>query len=211
MKVIDLKAFRQANGIQQADLANFLSVSTPFVSQVENGKRDLPENQLSKIMLNRIGWDTSMLIKEADEQPRTTYHTETTKMIPLLPSGAVAGYLAGGNESDFAGGPLVAVPDFTERGADCAIRVEGHSMYPRYMNGEILAIRILDNPTFFQWGRVYVLNTNQGCIIKRLFPDPADDNNIICHSENSEEFPDYKITKDDVLSVAIVVGHAGVE
>ena len=131
--------------------------------------------------------------------------------IPLLPFGALAGYMGENNGVQSFTGETVYFPDFSERGADCAIRVEGDSMIPRYNNGDVLAIRILRDPAFFQWGRCYVISTTQGFIVKRLFPDPSDPDGIICHSENSEMYPDYKITKSDVLAVAIVVGHAGVE
>lgn len=136
--------------------------------------------------------------------------TKTTKQIPLLPFSAVAGWMTDNNKADTSIGTMV-VEDFSARGADCAIRVEGDSMYPRYKNGDILAIKILKDPTFFQWGRVYVLNTTQGCVVKRLLPSADDDNIIICHSENSSGYPDYKIMKSDILGIAIVVGHAGVE
>ena len=132
------------------------------------------------------------------------------KQIPLLPFAAIAGWMTDNNHPDSSFETMI-VSDFSARGADCAIRVEGDSMYPRYKNGDILAIRILHDPSFFQWGRSYVLSTSQGCVVKKLFPDPTDDNNIICHSENHEHYPDYKIMKQDILGVAIVVGHAGVE
>lgn len=135
--------------------------------------------------------------------------TKTTKQIPLLPFSAVAGWMTDNNKADTSIGTMV-VEDFSARGADCAIRVEGDSMYPRYKNGDILAIKILKDPSFFQWGRVYVLNTTQGCVVKKLFPCDEEDR-IICHSENSSNYPDYKIMKQDILGVAIVVGHAGVE
>ena len=140
-------------------------------------------------------------------------HTGAVKTpgIPLLPFGALAGYMGENNGVQSFNGETVYFPDFSERGADCAIRVEGDSMIPRYNSGDVLAIRILRDPAFFQWGRCYVISTTQGCIVKRLFPDPDDPEGIICHSENSEMYPDYKITKSDVLAVAIVVGHAGVE
>lgn len=131
--------------------------------------------------------------------------------IPLLPFSALAGYMGENNSVQSFTGETVYFPDFSERGADCAIRVEGDSMIPRYNNGDVLAIRILHDPTFFQWGRCYVVSTTQGCIVKRLFPDPSDPDAIICHSENSEMYPDYKITKSDVIAIAIVVGHAGLE
>ena len=133
------------------------------------------------------------------------------RQIPLLPFSAAAGYLTGGNSADAFREEGVSFSDFTDRGADCAIRVDGDSMYPRYKSGDILAIKILKDPTFFQWGRVYCISTTQGCIIKKLFPCPDDEDRIVCHSENSEHFPDYTITKSDVLAVAIVVGHAGIE
>ncbi len=134
-----------------------------------------------------------------------------TPGIPLLPFSALAGYMGENNSVQSFTGETVYFPDFSERGADCAIRVEGDSMIPRYNNGDVLAIRILHDPTFFQWGRCYVVSTTQGCIVKRLFPDPSDPDAIICHSENSEMYPDYKITKSDVIAIAIVVGHAGLE
>ena len=129
--------------------------------------------------------------------------------IPLLPFAAVAGWMTDNNGVDAFVDSMVFA-DFSARGADCAIRVDGDSMYPRYKSGDILAIKILKDPSFFQWGRVYVLNTTQGCVVKKLFPCDEEDR-IICHSENSSNYPDYKIMKQDILGVAIVVGHAGVE
>lgn len=70
--------------------------------------------------------------------------------IPLLPFGALAGYLGGNNGLQSFTGETVYFPDFS--GADYAIRVEGDSMLPRYNNGDVLAIRVLNEPTFFQWG-----------------------------------------------------------
>ena len=136
---------------------------------------------------------------------------EPSSGLPILPFSAVAGHLAENIPSSFTEMEHCYVPDFSARGADYAIRVDGDSMYPRYHNGEILAIKVIKDPTFFQWGKVYVLATNQGCVIKKLFPDPEDKDGIICHSENSVNYPDYKITKADIFNVAIVVGHIGLE
>ena len=221
MKQIDLKGFRAANKIRQESLAEFLGVTTSFLSQIETGRRGLPDVQLEKILQNKNGWDTDSLYKEVNiveskmnEMVRAEAKAaQEVNLIPLLPFTAVAGYLCESATSvdSYPTTEVVSFPDFSKLGADCAIRVEGVSMYPRYNNGDVLAIRILRSPTFFQWGRVYVVSTEQGCVIKRLFPDPEDEEKIICHSENSTEFPDYKITKNDVLGVAIVIGHAGVE
>ena len=131
--------------------------------------------------------------------------------IPVLPFSAVAGQLAENNTEEWPYAERCYVPEFVNRGADFLIRVEGDSMYPRYHNGELLAIRVINDPTFFQWGKVYVMSTNQGCIVKRVMPCPDDDGRIICHSENSSLYPDYSISKSDIFNVAIVVGHVGIE
>lgn len=59
--MIDLKAFRKANGLTQADVAQYLSVSAPFITRVETGANKLPEDKLQKLINNDMGWDTTSL------------------------------------------------------------------------------------------------------------------------------------------------------
>ena len=61
MKTIDIKAFRRKNNLTQADLAAYLGVSQPFLSQIEKGNSPLPAEYLDKI-LSHPGWDVSMLV-----------------------------------------------------------------------------------------------------------------------------------------------------
>lgn len=208
--------FLYRNRIKKTEIANYLGVGNSFITKLSNGARNIPPDKLQKI-LDNPDWDTSMLagIKMAgscgSESERAEEKEKEYPTIPLLPFTAVAGFMSENNGIDAFRGEKVVFGDFTSRGADCAIRVDGDSMYPRYRNGDILAIRIIKNPSFFQWGRVYVLSTIQGCVVKKLYPDANDPERIVCHSENSELYPDYSIPKDEVLGVAIVVGHAGVE
>lgn len=194
-KGLSQNQFEVTCGLPHSDIRN--RKQGPTASYVAKIVSKFPELDLNWLISGR----GSMLL---DTQKRI-------RLLPLLPFSAAAGYLAGGNDADAFSAASISFPDFSERGADCAIRVEGDSMYPRYKSGDILAIKILKDPTFFQWGRVYCISTTQGCIIKKLFPCPDDADCIVCHSENSEHFPDYTITKSDVLAVAIVVGHAGIE
>ena len=131
--------------------------------------------------------------------------------LPLLPFSAVAGFLAENNSSSFPGDvEICRIPEFTARGAEFLIRVDGESMYPRYHNGEILAVRRVTESKFFQWGKVYVLSTSQGCVVKRIFP-ADDETKVTCHSENSELYPDYQIPREEIYEIGIIVGHIGLE
>lgn len=197
-KGLSQNQFEVTCGLPHSDLRN--RKQGPTASYVAKIITKFPELNLNWL----VSGNGPMLIG------RTSPTIGKSKQIPLLPFSAVAGWMADNNKADSSIETMV-VEDFSARGADCAIRVEGDSMYPRYKNGDILAIRILKDPSFFQWGRVYVLNTTQGCVVKRLLPCEGDETRIICHSENTKNYPDYKIMKEDILGVAIVVGHAGVE
>lgn len=133
--------------------------------------------------------------------------SEDGKKLPLLPFDAVAGRLSE-NITDDIQTESISLPSRVTRGADFAIRVEGDSMQPRFHSGEVLMVKKID-PSFFQWGKIYVLATNQGCVVKRLYP--ADEDSITCHSDNNEFYPDYKVKKSDIYGVGLVVGHVGLD
>ena len=126
--------------------------------------------------------------------------------IPLIPIEAIAGFAKGdavAMEYDITERYLV--PEFSVRGVKYLIRVSGNSMYPKYSNGDILACRPITDVTFFQWGKVYVLDTDQGALVKRLF-EGKDDSCIECRSDNKEHYPAFQINKTSIRTVSIVVG-----
>lgn len=129
--------------------------------------------------------------------------------IPLLPFDAVAGTLSENITNDFS--ETIPIPTTINGRADFAIRVDGDSMYPRYISGDVLFVKKITDPTFLQWGKVYVLATTQGCIVKRLYPSRSNDAAITCHSENTVNYPDYDIPREEITAVGLVIGHMGVD
>lgn len=142
-----------------------------------------------------------------DSQSNVTVSEKPTASLPLIPIDAVAGFPG----DDDTGVKLVDceqyhVPEFVAKGAQFLIRVSGSSMYPKYSNGDILACRKIDSVTFFQWGKVYVMDTCQGALVKRIFEDKDDSENVICHSDNYTNYPDFKLPKSEIRSLSIVLG-----
>ena len=83
------------------------------------------------------------------------------KGLPLIPLPAMAGFLKGAADIDPNEIEWYFVPAF--RDCQFLIRVKGESMSPRYLSGDIVACReVQDTGTFFQWGKTYVLDTDQG-------------------------------------------------
>lgn len=132
--------------------------------------------------------------------------------LPLVPINAVAGMpteeLAGIRLEDCE---RYVVPEFSRLGAQYLVRVAGASMQPRYYNGDLLAIRRLTAASFIEWGKVYVLDTEQGMLVKKLMPCAEDDACVLCVSENAAEFPPFRIPKSEIRSFSIVLGHVSVE
>jgi phage repressor protein C with HTH and peptisase S24 domain len=101
----------------------------------------------------------------------------------------------------------IITPELENRGIKYLIRASGSSMTPKYNNGDLLACRPITDISFMQWGKVYVLDTDQGPIVKRLFEcNPPKKGFLECRSDNFEKYPPFKINKESIRRIAIVVG-----
>jgi phage repressor protein C with HTH and peptisase S24 domain len=95
------------------------------------------------------------------------------------------------------------IPDF--KGADFMIRVKGDSMYPRYNSGDIVACKKLNiRDIFFQWNKVYILDTEQGAILKRI--SKANDQDKVLVVSDNEAYAPFELKLSQIHGVAIVVG-----
>ena len=124
------------------------------------------------------------------------------KTLPRIPYDAAAGSLTnaveGVAESQCERVPVgAAFPRY-----DFTIRVTGRSMEPMYFSGDEVACLKINESRFIQWGRVHVLDTTQGVVIKRIY-DNGD--SIRCVSFNPE-YSDFNVPKEDIFSYNLVVG-----
>lgn len=132
-----------------------------------------------------------------DEQIELSVQT-----LPRIPYDAAAGSLTdavdGVTELQCERIPVIsAFPKY-----DFTIRVTGRSMEPMYFSGDEVACLRINEAQFIQWGRVHVLDTSQGVVIKRIY-DNGD--SIRCASFNPE-YPDFNVPKADIRSYNLVVG-----
>lgn len=135
--------------------------------------------------------------------PMATRATEPGEGIPLLPIDAMAGALTSEQTVLEFECERYVVPVF--KGADFLIPVKGSSMYPKYSSGDIVACkRVPMSDLFFQWNKVYVLDTNQGALIKRIKPG-NDKNHVLIVSDNQDYDP-FELPYSALNAVAIVIG-----
>ncbi|OWP76869.1 LexA family transcriptional regulator [Flavobacterium oreochromis] len=124
--------------------------------------------------------------------------------IPLIPIDAMAGFGTGGVQVMDYDTQKYVVPEFTELNVDFMLRVKGSSMYPKYNSGDLVACKkLVLNDIFFQWNKVYVLDTDQGALIKRI--KKGSDDHLLIVSDNPSYEP-YELHLSQIHAIAIVLG-----
>lgn len=165
-------------------------LSQGLLHQAKSGKSDLGAKTIDKILtkyqdLSRewLLYGEGKMLKTSTEQTETTPYT-----VPLVPISA-----QGGSFNDF----VVSVRDSDcekvispVKHVDFALTVTGDSMAPEYPGGSQVLVRKVNERAFIEWGRVYVLDTCNGTVIKKLNPG-RDDDEVLCVSVNPDYQPFY--------------------
>lgn len=150
------KSFRQLQTMgrvkTQGDFARLLGVSQNTISAAKNGD----ERYLTDSLISRI---QSLL-----EQPEES--VSTTKTIPVFPVEAMAGTMVEFFQSvkEYDCERMIS----PIKGVDYAIKISGDSMSPEYPSGSLCLIKRVDEKQFVAWNEVYVLDTDNGAVIKRI-------------------------------------------
>ena len=112
-----------------------------------------------------------------------------SKVIPLLPISAQGGSLNDfsvsvmSHECEKVVSPIIDV--------DFAMSISGDSMSPEYPSGCQVLIKKINESAFIEWGKVYVLDTCNGTIIKKLMPSESPDK-VLCVSINPA-YPQFEV------------------
>lgn len=151
--------------------------------------------------------DANWLLTGDGDMLRRKESVKSSHGVPLIPIEAVAG-LPSADEIGvkFADCERYVIPEFADKGVDYMIRVHGSSMYPKYSNGDILACKFIKDVLFFQWGKIYVIDSSQGALVKRVFEDKDNPGNLILVSDNKDNYPPFSFPKADIRSLSIVIG-----
>ena len=147
-----------------------------------------------------------MLSSTSSAQPQPSVKNERVAddeayKVPLVPISALAGSL-----NDFS---LSVKRDDCEtvispiKDIDMAIKISGDSMEPEYPSDSQVFVKKINERAFLEWGRVYVLNTCNGIVIKRLMPT-NDPNTVLCESINPK-YPPFEVNLENVNGVYRVI------
>lgn len=166
------------------EFAGLLEVNDKGLSAAMNGnERHLTDSLLKKVR--------AFAMRNGMDGPEETVAVPSDSIL-VIPYGA-----RGGTIGDFVEGvrgyecEKVVSP---VKGADYAMEVTGDSMSPDFPSGSRILIKKIDETAFIAWNEVYVLDTPNGAVIKRVrrTEDPAV---VECVSINPAYQP-YRIERD---------------
>lgn len=110
--------------------------------------------------------------------------TQVQETVPIVNMFALGGTLT--EQLDSSSTKALERVQTPVKGAEMAIEVSGDSMAPKYPSGSRLFCRRVDDPAFIEWGKVYVIDTTQGAVVKELRPGSSSDR-VMCHSLNDNK------------------------
>ena len=192
MDMFNLKSLRKKYNLTQAQMGEILGCGQTNISEIERNRKDIDaaqykilcelygEDNVSVFQINDINDDIDVIAGNTDYE---TY---------LLPQSAMGGSLSGFAEDGVTLQNCEKVIS-PIKGVDFAITVYGESMSPEYPSGSRVLIKKIDPSVFIDWGKVYVLDTSNGVIIKELHKNEKG-GYITCHSINSDpKFADFDL------------------
>lgn len=203
-KKIRITALEEASGLSNGYINNIRnSISDQKLGQITRAFPDLDPVWL------RMGVG-EMIKSGTGEKKGALKNSDKTlsglpvryRPIPLVTIEAMAGEGQGDMQEMGHDSQQFVVPTFA--GAEFLIGVHGDSMCPKYNSGDIVACKRLSLDTFFQWNKVYVLDTEQGALIKRV-RQGKDEGHVLIVSDN-EDYGPYDLHRSEIRSIAIVIG-----
>ncbi len=200
-KTLILKELKELKGFSKdIEFAKYLGISSANISAwFKRNTFDyniivdkFPEVNKNWLLTGEGEMLKNAAISNADDQYLGSY-------VPLLPISA-----QGGSLNDFV--VAVSMSDCEKiispiKDVDFAITVAGESMAPDYPSGSQILIKRINTKAFIEWGKVYVLDTCNGTIVKEIRKGD-DESYIVCHSINpNPKFEPFNVAMGDIYGM----------
>lgn len=200
----------KAKHITQTEFTRRLGVTSTYIGAMRKG---MPKERLKQVYqmfpdLNRdwlLYGEGEMFIPEDQDSPDLS----KGYVVPMLPVEAYAGNLqhwSTGVQLRDCEKVVSPVP-----GVDFGIRVTGNSMEPEFQNGSVLFIKRINEKAFIPWGNPMVIDTENGVVVKVVYPPKTREMHPGCNFEYIEarsynpEYPPYMIPTESIYGLYRII------
>lgn len=198
----------QGKVADKKDFASKMGISASLLTEISKERSNVGARTLQKTV-QLFGISSEWLLT-GNGEPWNNSESGSAKSlvaaaggIPLIPVDAMAGFGRGEATVLDSECEHYYVPAF--RSADFLITVSGDSMAPHFLSGDIVACKHLPlSDLFFQWGKTYVIDTEQGALIKRVGKG-SHENSITLISDNPAYEP-FEMARSGIRHIALVLG-----
>lgn len=187
----------------QMDMAALMGVRQPHLASALNGDyKRLTEGLLRKFAAAYSDYINEDWLLNGKGQMEKADRRSTRPHIPadkaVVAAGFVGSAIGSVQEGECEVRPVMAPFPWY----DFTIEVSGDSMEPTLQDGDIIACEWLPRDAEYKKDKIYVLDTNEGAVVKRI----TNDGNVIhCHSDNPK-YKDFIVDVYSILRIARVVG-----
>ena len=202
-------------GVTQNDFADKISTDRSNFSKHINGKLPISESLINKIVVGLGVSKVWLKTGEGDIFYMQTAHSHSTRV--SIPSEAIHNKELGGTKiydidvtAGMSGRELTFTSEKQIGAIDVAyinrnahiVKVSGDSMQPVICNGDLIAIRPVQNMNLFFWGQIYVVVLDDYRMVKYVRKN-SDPTLITLKSENPA-YDDIEVPKSEIRHLFIV-------
>jgi hypothetical protein len=219
-----LKLIEDQTGLGEKDIAVRAGRNSGYISQLrsrfKNKGEDIPPKfiELLKLRFAKELNTTDDLTQPFHQRRQIKKNAiPTNKKIPFYDAEASASNIQSDMTPIHAPAGTIDIGDLLND-SEAAIRIYGNSMIPNYPPGCVIGLAKC-NSRFIEPGEVYVIETADRRVVKRLFykNDESDSEFFTCYSDNLMVFeggarngklayPPFDLPKDLVINLFIVTG-----
>jgi len=196
-----LKSLREQAALSQKKVAAELGITQGAYSLIENGQNSITTDHL--LTLSRLySVPTDRILKGSHN---SVMINGSNGFVPLIDVEARAGFIENrDNEQWLSTLAMFKLPGYEPVEGQKLFEVEGDSMMPTLMHGDILITQHIDDLTEILDGSVAVIVTPKSVLTKRIKKDLPNDAVILISDNSKYESISYQL--DNILEILIVRG-----
>lgn len=196
-----LKSLRESSGLSQKKVALELGITQGAYSLIENGQNSITTEHLLKLS-KLYSVPTDRILKSSDNAVTMSIKNG---FVPLVKVGARAGYIENKDDEEWMGTlDMFRIPGFKSHTNQKLFEVEGDSMLPTLIHGDILITEEAGDLSEIIDGSIAVVITSKAVIAKRLKKDLNNDSIIL--SSDNPRFEDVTYSLENIEQILIVHG-----